>query len=521
MAHSITLYILLIALIVLLIMAAEKLKIAYPILLVLGGLIISIIPGIPALSVSPELIFTIFLPPLLYEAAWYTSWKEFWKWRRIISSFAFIIVLFTSLIVAWITNLMIPGFTLALGFLLGGIVSPPDAVSASAILKNISVPKRISAILEGESLLNDASSLVVFRFSLIAVSTGSFVFQDAAGSFVWIITIGILCGIAVAYTLYFFHRLLPTNVNTDIIITLITPYLLFITAETIHVSGVLSVVSGGLLLSSKRQFFLTHSSRLQGASVWSVVGFILNGFVFMIIGLQLPIIVSNLGETSFFKAIFYGIVITLLLMLLRVACALGASVFTTFISRYIQTADSRPGWKAPLIFGWAGMRGVVSLAAALSIPVFLKNGEAFPHRNLILFITFVVILLTLLVQGLTLPLLIRGLQLDDPDHYLPPDLQQRKMRNKLAVASKEYLKTNYESLIENNVSARLLIEKFDQDLITINGNAVFYAAYIDLLNEQRKWLWEWNKDIQNDDEVIRKFLLLIDMEEEKIKNLMV
>ena len=177
-------YLVLIVLIVLLIMLANRIKVAYPVLLVVAGLLISFIPGIPILKIDPELIFIIFLPPLLYEAAWAISWKELWKWRRIIVSFAFIVVFLTAISVAFVANYFIPGFSLALGFLLGGIVSPPDAVSAGAILKFVKVPQRLSAILEGESLLNDASSLIILRFALIAVATGQFIWHEAALSFV-------------------------------------------------------------------------------------------------------------------------------------------------------------------------------------------------------------------------------------------------------------------------------------------------------------------------------------------------
>src|ERR1700754_938264 len=192
MTTSFGIYIILVLIILLLVMAAEKLRLASPIVLVVGGLLLSFIPRLSDISIDPQLIFIIFLPPLLYEAAWYTSWKEFWRWRRVISSFAFLIVILTSLVVAWVSSSIIPGFTMALGFLLGGIVSPPDAVSATSVLKYIKVPKALAAIIEGESLLNDAASLIIFRFALIAVDTGRFVFGEAAGSFFIVIIMGVL-----------------------------------------------------------------------------------------------------------------------------------------------------------------------------------------------------------------------------------------------------------------------------------------------------------------------------------------
>ena len=294
--------------IVVLIMLANKLKVAYPVLLVVAGLLASFIPGMPVLRIDPELIFIIFLPPLLYEAAWSISWKELWRWRRIISSFAFIVVFLTAMSVAFFANKIIPGFSLALGFLLGGIVSPPDAVSASAILKFVSVPKRMSSILEGESLLNDASSLIIFRFALIAVATGQFIWYEAALSFSWMLFGGIAVGLLVGFLFMKAHKYLPTDVNMDIILTIVTPYIMYIAAEEVHSSGVLAVVSGGLLLSNKRHHFLSSSARLRGYNVWESLVFVLNGLVFLLIGLDLPEITEGLKKeaVSFSSAIGYG-----------------------------------------------------------------------------------------------------------------------------------------------------------------------------------------------------------------------
>ena len=195
MLQNLAFYLTLVIVIVLLIMLAQKIKVAYPVLLVLAGLGISFIPGTPIVEIEPELIFFIFLPPLLYEAAWNSSWKELWRWRRIVFSFAFVVVFFTAIVVAFAVNYLIPGFSLALGFLLGGIVSPPDAVSAGAILKFVKIPKRFQSILEGESLLNDASSLIIFRFALIAVATGQFIWHQAIMDFIWMCVGGAGIGI--------------------------------------------------------------------------------------------------------------------------------------------------------------------------------------------------------------------------------------------------------------------------------------------------------------------------------------
>jgi monovalent cation/hydrogen antiporter len=517
MLHIAIQYIFIIVLALLLIMLAQRIRIAYPIVLVIAGLILGFAPFFPEVRINPELVFIIFLPPLLYDAAWYTSWKEFWRWRRVIGTFAFLIVIVTATVVAWVASLVLPNFTLAMGFLLGAVVSPPDAVSAAAILKYVKVPRRLISMLEGESLLNDASSLIVFRFALIAVSTGHFVMKDAALSFIWVITAGVAIGLAIGYLFYLLHKKLPTDVNTDIILTLVTPYVMYITAEVLHVSGVLAVVSGGLFLSAKEHLFLNYRSRLKSASVWSAAGFVLNGLIFMLIGLQLPLIVSRLDGVTLPMAIGYGCLFTALLMVIRVLCTLGASAFTVFISQFITTADSRPGWRAPFIFGWAGMRGVVSLAAAMSIPAYVDRHAPFPRRDLILFITFVVIFLTLVVQGLTLPAIIKAVNLKDPDNYLPDGEQEALLSKKLAERSRRYLEATYEG--DGNAAFDLLKATWKQGL-EMNFNAKLRADYrnarLQLIEQQRTWLHEWNHKLEIDETLIRKYLSLLDMEEEQL-----
>ena len=318
MLDNLAFYLGLIVLIALLIMLAKKIKVAYPVLLVLAGLGISFIPGTPVIHIEPELIFLIFLPPLLYEAAWATSWKELWRWRRIVFSFAFIVVFLTAVAVAFAANYFIPGFSLALGFLLGGIVSPPDAVSAGAILKFVKIPRRFQSILEGESLLNDASSLIIFRFAMVAVATGQFIWTEAAGSFAWMCLGGVGIGVLIGLVFMKMHKFLPTDANIDIVLTLVAPFVMYLTAEEVHASGVLAVVSGGLFLSNRSHDFLTSSSRLRAITVWESFVFLLNGIVFMMIGLDLPQIVAGLGDTSISTAFYYGVTITVVLILVRI-----------------------------------------------------------------------------------------------------------------------------------------------------------------------------------------------------------
>lgn len=519
-------YLILIIAIVLLIMLANKIRVAYPVLLVLAGLAISFIPGIPVLHINPSLVFVIFLPPLLYDAAWSISWKELWRWRRIISSFAFVVVFLTAMSVAFVANAFIPGFTLALGFLLGGIVSPPDAVSASAILRFVNVPKRVSSILEGESLLNDASSLIIFRFAMIAIATGQFVWYHAALNFGWMLIGGVGAGLLVGLVFMELHKYLPTDANMDIVLTIVTPYFMYIAAEEIHGSGVLAVVSGGLFLSNRRHYFLRSVSRLRSGNVWGSLVFVLNGIVFLMIGLDLPEIMEGLAREgiSFSGAVGYGLLITAVLIGVRILSGYGAVITTLIARNFIEVADSRhPGYKAPFIIGWTGMRGVVSLAAALSIPVQLTDGTVFPHRNLILFITFIVILVTLLAQGLTLPWLIRKLKLPNYDDFPPEEEAENYLRKELARQSLAHLHTNYEDVLEQHAFLQQLADKWtlkSSEGVDPAMPAHTKTIYLDILNRQRKWLLEKNhNDAHFDEDIIRKFLYEIDIEEEKLRYL--
>lgn len=531
MHNAVIQYSCLLAIVLFSVMLAQKIKIAYPIVLVLIGLPLGFVPFLRGIEIKPELIFVIFLPPLLYEAAWNTSWKDFWKWRRVITSFALPVVILTSCVIAFFTARFIPGFTLATGFLLGGIISPPDAVSASAILKNIKVPKRFISIVEGESLTNDASSLVVFRFALAAVLTGTFVFKNAAVDFVLVIVMGIVIGIAVALVFYAIHRWLPTSNNMDVILTFITPYVMYMAAEQFHFSGVLSVVSGGLFLSHRQQRFLSHRSRLQGVNVWEAVAFVLNGIVFILIGLEFPVVIKNLGPGGLAPAIKYSAIIVGVLIVTRFICTFGATIITMIMSHVITVADPHPGWKAPILLGWTGMRGVVSLAAALSIPVTLNSGLPFPNRDLILFITFSVILGTLVLQGLTLPALVKLVNIPDPD-YTDSSLEQQRqlVRKKLSHLSLNILDNDYHDLAVSNGLIKSLKLRYHTDAEFLkdwekdDGAARaedFYKDYrkvmAHLLSEQRKLLLTLNRKENISDTLVRHQLELLDLEEEKLR----
>ncbi|MFT3702533.1 MAG: Na+/H+ antiporter [Agriterribacter sp.] len=515
----------LVAAIVLIEMLADKLRIAYPVLLVVAGLLISFLPGLPYVQVDPDMIFFIFLPPLLFEASWSISFKEMKKWWRIIGSFAFLVVFFSALTVAIVTNYFIPGFSLALGFLLGGIVSPPDAVSAGAIMKFVRIPRSTAAILEGESLLNDASSLIIFRFALIAVGTGQFVLHTALISFSWMILGGIGIGLLVGWLFLQAHKRLPTDASSDVALTLIEPYFLYWIAEQVHSSGVLAVVTGGLFLSTKRLLFLSSSSRIKGYSFWEAFIFILNGIVFMLIGLELPHVVSGLRADGIplSSAIKYGVLVTAVLIITRIISSYTA-LLATLIFRPSVTphrGNRTRMWRLPLLLGWTGMRGVVSLAAALSIPVFIEGTKhAFPHRNLILFVTFMVILLTLLIQGLTLPYLIKRSHLFDITNELPEEEARLKIKSALAVHTIKLLKEKQRQGLYNDPHLLRMLDQWENKMNQPDGLKMTPEGkqhYLEVLESQRVFIDELNKDPQLDEEVIRWQIYQIDLEEERIK----
>ncbi len=515
----------LVAAVVLLEMWAAKLKIAYPILLVLAGLLVSFVPGLPIVRIHPDLIFFIFLPPLLFEASWAISFKEMGKWWRIIGSFAFLVVFFTAFSVAIIANHFIPGFTLALGFLLGGIVAPPDAVSTGAITRFVKIPKATTAILEGESLLNDASSLIIFRFALIAVGTGQFVWHQAAISFVWMLIGGVGVGLLLAWAFVQAHRRLPTDASSDIALTLIEPYFMYWAAEQLHCSGVLAVVSGGLFMSAKRLTFLNSASRIQGFSVWESFVFILNGSVFLIIGLELPEIEEGLRLKGIplSTAIGYGVLVTLVLIVSRMICAYAAMAATLIFrpSVFSKTGPTRKTLLIPLVLGWSGMRGVVSLAAALAIPVTLDNGTEFPQRNLILFITFVAILLTLLVQGLTLPYLIKKSKAFDMTREEESQaVSKQKMKLGLKQHVYQFLKDKYDNDPNSDAGIEKLL-KFWEERVNATEDTWMTdktkALFVEMLESQRDYLTNLNKDPAMDEKIIREQLHQIDLEEERLK----
>jgi monovalent cation/hydrogen antiporter len=512
-------------------MLSNRLRIPYPIFLVVGGLLFSLVPGIPAINLHPDLVFLIFLPPLLYAAAWNTSWNDFWRMKRPISLLSFGLVIFTSAAVALVSHAIIPDFSLAMGFLLGGIISPPDAVAATSVLQGMKIPKRVITILEGESLVNDASSLIVFRFALAAIITGQFNLFGAAQTFLVVALMGILIGLAVAMLVFFIHRRFPTTASIDAAISIITPYIMYVAAEHFHYSGVLSVVSGGLFLTYRSQAFLSYESRLQLNGLWDTMVFLLNGFVFILIGLQLTTIIEGLGSYSVGEAIGYAIVISLLTIIIRIIWVFPNAYLPRMLFKSIRENETRPSWQSVLMVAWSGMRGVVSLASALAIPLTLSSGEAFPHRNLILFITFVVILFTLVLQGLSLKPLIRVLKVEVGEKE-SERIQEMSLRIQLAEAVLAYLDTNYQEQIQGNDTYKRVRDRYERMIEVTkkklekeeseDEGASFLPQYrkmlVELVEVRRRELNRFRHSNDYSEELLREREWELDLEEARLRN---
>ena len=492
-------------------MLANKLKIAYPILLVFGGLALSLMPKLPHIAIDPNWVLLIFLPPLLYADSWALSLKELWKWRRIIFSFAFIVVFITAAAVAWVANMVLPGFSLALGFLFGGVVGSTDVVSVSAILKFVKVPHRLSTILENESLLNDASSLIVFRFAALVVTTGQFVWYQMVGGFLWVVIGGV-------------HKLFPTDANMDIILTFISPYIMYMIANALEASGVLAVVAGGAYLNHFRNEIFPAATRNKAMAVWDNIVFILNGLAFSLIGLSLPEILSSIRQEGMelTTATYYGLLMAGVIIGVRILCAYGAVLITQIMKRFIPVADGRRynNIRIPLILGWAGMRGVLSLAVALSIPLTLDDGSPFPHRHLILYMTFIVILVTLVVQGLTLPFLIKRVTFPNYDDHIPDAEAETYVRKELARIALNYMESHYKDEIAQSflLQNQKDIWQFQLDTPQCSASPEVREKYIAILRCQREHLQQLNRNPRLNEQLLRSFERQIDLEEEKWEN---
>jgi monovalent cation/hydrogen antiporter len=504
---------------------ARKIKVPYPILFVIGGLVFGLVPGMPQIRLNPDFVFLFFLPPLLYPAALFTSWRDFHANLRPISMLAIGLVLFTIVTVGLLTHYFI-GLPLAAGFVLGAIISPPDAIAATSIAKRLKVPRRVVTILEGESLVNDATALVAYRFGIAAVVTGTFSMAKASWQFVVVGVGGVAVGLLIGWFVVWVHRHIEDS-PVEVTVSLLTPFIAYLAAERLHVSGVLAVVTAGLILGWRAPEITSSRTRLQAGAVWGIVEFILNGCVFTLIGLQLPEVMRALASRalSLRQVLWYGVVISIAVVLIRLLWVFPATVIPRLI-KSIREKDPMPPWQNVLIVGWTGMRGVVSLAAAMALPLQTHDGSPFPGRELILFLTFTVILVTLVVQGLSLPFIIRWLGIKDDGGAENEEREARLKANEAALARLREMRDSNPS--RDAALERLRVEYDDRihQLTTVESEEysgpphLFSSDYERLSREaldvERRMILQLRNDRIISDAVLRRIQQDIDLAEARL-----
>jgi Na+/H+ antiporter len=507
---------------------SNRYKFPLPIALVLCGVIISIIPGLPVIALSPDVVFVIFLPPLLYGAAWMTSWHDFKANLRPISLAAIGLVIATTVLVAIAAHWLIPDLSWPTAFLIGAIVSPPDAVAATSVTKGLGLNPRIITILEGESLVNDASGLVAYKYALAAITVGNFFVWEAGLNFLIISVAGIAIGLAMGYLMYIIHKKFVCDAVIEVTFTFLTPFASYLLAEHFHFSGVLAVVSTGLYLTFRSAEMFTNESRIMAYAVWDVVLFILNGLVFILIGLQLRSVMQGIDGYPVGTLVLYGVVVSLVVIIIRFVWVIPAALIPRFLSKKIRETEKFDR-RNLVVFGWAGMRGVVSMAAALALPLALPDGSPFPHRNLIIYIAFCVILSTLVLLGLTLPWIIRKMKIEPHSIALEEYEVRTKVVNNTIQHIEENLSLLQDELLHNIKSKyevkynRLQRTELPSNYFgkgkTLAGNIFneFTQLQIDLITVERETLGQLHKKGNASEEILRKLERELDLEETRLQ----
>jgi monovalent cation/hydrogen antiporter len=411
---------------------AKRANLPPAILLVLTGVVLALIPGLPAVRLAPELVLLLVLPPLIYSSAFAMSWREFRFNLRPIALLAIGCVVFTTVAAAAATHWLL-GLSWPVGFVLGAIVSPPDAVAPLSIARRMQLPKRILVILEGEGLANDATALILYRFAIVAVSAGAFSLEKAAGEFAVILGGELLWGIAVGWLMLHLRRWVA-DAQIEIVLSILTPYVAYWPPAHLGGSGVLATVVTGLYVSWNGFTFISAATRLQGIFFWDVLVYLIEGIVFLMTGLQARTLITGLGTYSLSVLVGSAAVVSAVVIVARFVWIFPATYLPRWLIPAIARKDPSPPWTWPFVLGFTGVRGIVSLAAALAIPFVLDNGEPFPDRDLILFLTFSVILVTLVGQGLMLPAVIRVLGLAHAGkRELQTDRREELLARRLAI----------------------------------------------------------------------------------------
>jgi NhaP-type Na+/H+ or K+/H+ antiporter len=522
---------------------ATRLGVPYPILLVLGGSALGFVPGLPSVKLDPELVFLLFLPPLLYVSALFTSWRDFWANVRPISLLAVGLVLMTTFVVAAVVHTVV-GLPWAAAFVLGAIVSPTDAIAATTVAQRLGVPRRIVTILEGESLVNDATGIVAYRIAVAAVVTGTFSVWEAGLQFVVGAAGGVAVGFAVGWLVVWARRHLSEDPSVQNIVSLLTPFVAYLAAEELplslwerlhelygvpgdlHFSGVLAVVTTGLFLGRKGPYITSSGTRLQGYATWELITFLLNGLIFILIGLQLGSVLEGLDKYTAGQLVSYALLTSLTVILVRMVWVFPATYVPRWVIRRIRERDPSPSWRNVSVIAWTGMRGVISLAAALALPLQTASEAPFPGRDLIIFLTFCVILATLVVQGLSLPVLIRALGLED-DRI--GDKEETHGRIRIAEAALERLDELVdEDWVREDTAERIrglysyrrdrFASRFEGDPDGVEErSAAYQRLMVELLGAQRLRLITMRDEGSIGDEIMHRIERDLDLEESRLE----
>jgi monovalent cation/hydrogen antiporter len=504
---------------------ARRLDISSPIVLVIGGLLLALFPRLPEVRLEPDIVFLVFLPPLLYWDALNSSWRDFRDNRRPISFLAIGLVFASTMAVMLVAHFML-GFPWPAAFVLGAVLGPTDTVAAAAILERFNLPRRLMSVLRGESLLNDALALVLFETAVRVTQTRMYVLGSVSIGFSLAAAGGVAIGLAVGWAMLRIQRLTSDPLVRSTI-GLLTGYAAYLPADAVHVSGVLAVVTAGLYLGWEDPRIMSAKTRLQSIATWEVVTFLLNGLLFILIGLQLRTMVESFSGESFGLIIYGCLLVSGTVILVRILWVFISTYFPRALSGRLRARDLYPAWKEPVLISWIGIRGGISLAAALAIPTSLANGSPFPRRNEILIVTFAVILVTLVLQGLSLPYLLRWLNFpaDDAERA-----EEQRARETIAAVALQFLasttqedETHRRAVLHLQDSYQKRAEGLDLDCKACQDNPEKrYLNQIDslerdLIRLQRAALIDLRDRGRISDAVLRRFQLLLDLEEARLE----
>jgi CPA1 family monovalent cation:H+ antiporter len=506
---------------------ARRIGTPYPIVMVIGGLLLAFIPIGPDISLNPDLIFLVVLPPLLYASAWTTSWRDFRFNMVSILMLAVGLVAFTVVAVAAIAPALLFGFDWRLGLVLGAIVAPTDAIAATSIARRIGLPSRIVDILEGESLINDATGLLALQFATgIVVSRQIPTLSEGLLKLGWLVAGGVGIGLAAAWVVDYIESRIDDG-PIEITMSILVPYAVYLAADEVHASGVLAVVAAGLYLSWRSTHLFSPAVRLQIWSFWQSFTFVLNGLVFVLIGLQISGILDSIREYSRLRLLLDGAVFSLVVILLRLVWTFPAARLSWFLrTRVGGQTEHFPGAREVFVVGWTGMRGVVSLAAALALPTVIANGSPFPHRNLIVFLTFCVILVTLVLQGVTLPPLIRLLKLGGAQGPSSEEIKARRMVIEAAVSHLDDARRQehagpdelYADLTDHYRQRLASLESGEERSEAAGRHDRYVELSLETLHVERDTAVRLRNEGRINDEVLRRIQRELDLNESRLEN---